>query len=293
MGNEQAGSDSLSVEEMIGLASAMAVRTGINDQIISMIAAELTDTPYVEKSPEELRRKHIGRAALLLRQVEDPSTILSFKELSDAGKTPEETERFIAQARKKSRTEPTEEDMNLMCDALFTTINDTSEINDTLITEEFKKELAAAKKLAKDRGVAIESVYKEDVLYYEMSRLANTADETVDLCKRMLSSLSENIIIQGILRYVTATTPGEADDFSPEETAEIIEAYKTDPEFLNNMKPQIDLMQEVMRQGFLCSFVRTYGFNAFMKLSAEQREVLWPMQGLASVVTDAIESSNN
>jgi hypothetical protein len=78
------GSAGFEPAEMIALATAIAQRSTRMAALGTHIGSELLGVPYVETSAAVTDAVEIGRASLLLLQIEDPSRVMSMDEIIEA-----------------------------------------------------------------------------------------------------------------------------------------------------------------------------------------------------------------
>jgi hypothetical protein len=284
------GSGGILPEETLAIATAMADRYAKVLVVTEKIAAAVQGVPYEEESPEEQRATHLGRSALLLLRVENPSRVVTIEQLMDANES--NYKKVADELSEREGLTFEAEGVKEFNHAITRELQAGSGIDNDRMTEDFIKQFEASKAVAEEQGVDVASVYADDDLYYEAARRANTPEETAGDMLAIINAANGEMMSKIAVQMLNSMLPKEAlEEISQEEIDEMSLEMQLDPAFQQATAVQAGLMQEVLRQAFLYQLIRTYGYNAVNELSPAHKEGVLPKQPLAEEVSQLVRSS--
>lgn len=279
-------------EESLAIASALADRM-VRDQLIGeSISAQVLGEPIVEKSQEELRTAHLGRATLILLQVEDPSRTLSLTELLEAGSGATSYERQAAKLN-EGHTVPglhfTADHVHEAGAALVNEVQAGSTMSDAYITDYFARQLEASRQVAEERDISPAAVYEDDDLYYAVARAIEDPQTAATHMKSVLDAFSPEAVDRVILQMLdTIITPELRAGLSDEEVQGMIMEMQIDPGIQALLTAQYELRREAIRQRALYDLIRIHTLDAVRQLSPELKDTLLPQRQLARELVELV-----
>lgn len=282
-------------EQAIATAVAIAERSAQAEALNERVAAEILGVPYVEAPAEVRRAAHLGRSTLMLAQLENPGKTLTLQALIEANSN-------SGYAYYAYKAEVLSAQHNVPVDtgtvkgleaAAIKELQAEPSASDDRINENFARQLTASKRVAEAHNVELATVYTDDDLYYEASREAYTPEEAVEQTQSLLNALSTGMMNKITLQTLDRILPQDLrDEMTQDDLAALGLELQLNPALQAIIAAQTSSVQEITRQTFLYTFVKTYGYDAINRLSDEQRENLLPKMPLATDLIALMYSSS-
>lgn len=273
-------------EESLAIADAMALRAGRIGAISEQILAALQGIEYEPKTPEEMRREHIGRTVLYMARIDDPTAPISWTELADAQHANGGYEQLAAGVEVDGM-HPEAEGVRGLIHATIKEVQEGAGMSDEKSAQDFAKTLASARQVAKDHDTDVVTVYDSDELYFEASRRAFPIDETVDELSHAIDTVSGEMLNKVIVQQLENMLPKEfLEELDPEQLAKISAGMQLNAEVQAGLAQRAELLKESIRQTATYLITRIYGLDALNTLSTAQKLTLMPRKPLVSVVFD-------
>jgi len=275
----EANNGNASPEQSLAIADAMAIRDGRLEAVSEQILAGLQGLSYEAKTPEEMRKAHIGRTVLYLAKVEDPDAPFTLAELVDATRS-NGSDAYVGAAEAVDENVGAEIKASFMRDTMGE-IQSAMEAADEEIAKDFARTLTAAKEVAADHGTDVATVYATDELYYEACRRIYSPVGTAEQLCRGIDSFSVEMINKVMIRQLGNMLPRDLlDKISPEELAEMAAEMQLRPEIQSSVAHGVELSKEAIRQAAIHLFVSIHGVEEMKNLPSHYRLALMPRRPL-------------
>lgn len=266
---------SYELEEILQIAEAIADRELREAQVVQNLMAANTGEE-AELLPDNMRQKIlVARTALLIQQIENPTTKLSIDETIDVLLSNGSCDTLAAKVSEGSGEEVSGEQVKDLIKGFSKRVLDEAGIDDAKSTELFVKTFEAAKQVAAERKCSIADVYREEELFIEIYKKAYTPEEFVTQQIKASDAISEKTINALLVHMVETLVPADMrEEMSDEEMAELLTEMQLDPDIQKSITQAAEMGQTAAKSMAASYVIRIWGSETLHNLPTDMQEKL-------------------